>query len=273
MSGAARTFRWISHGAVAIWGFALLVSSHFDTAIPPEVKASEEPVARVRPVPKEPAVEIAAEEPPAAPESPPEPEISDPDPARPEPPRVVTTRVENGDVTRGAALLGGGAFPALSCSYESFPSFVAYAREMAALGARFVVVRRRQVVGSIDVESGAVGAPVLDVAYSPRARDYTGEPGLSPLARSARDHFGSGAVVMMLVPRQFDAGLFGGIARVLAERGDRHDAYREIRGRYERGDRGIQLRVYSGVRLDGTRVDLDVSFDLGEIARLPGAAT
>lgn len=60
---------------------------------------------------------------------------------------------------------------------------------------------------------------------------------------------------------------------MLAERGDRHDAYREIRGRYEQTGSGIQLRVDTGVRRDGTRVDLDLTFDLAEIARVRGAAT
>jgi hypothetical protein len=267
--------RLACHAAVVAWFAALLVLLRFD-APPPE---AEVPTARVRPVPEEPPpATTARSEPPPAPEPPAPVEPVEPEPAPPEPPaepeprEAAVARVRAGDVSRGAALLGSGDFPVLSCSYESFSSFAAYARAMASLGARFVVVRRREIVGSIDVETGAMGAPALGSVFSPRARDYTGEPGLSALARRARAHFGAGAVVMMLVPRALDAGLFGGISRVLAERGDRHDAYREIRGRYERAAGGIRLRVDSAVRADGTRVDMDLLFDLGEIAGARGAS-
>ena len=81
------------------------------------------------------------------------------------------------------------------------------------------------------------------------------------------------AVVMMLVPRDVDAGLFGGIARALAARGDRHDRYREIIGRYERApDGGVRLRVERGLRADGSEVPIGLLFDLTAITRLAGAA-
>jgi hypothetical protein len=76
---------------------------------------------------------------------------------------------------------------------------------------------------------------------------------------------------MMLVPREIDAGLFGGIARMLAARGDHHAAYHEIRGRYERARSGVRLRVNAGIRPDGTSVAMDLLFDLGEIARTRAA--
>ena len=154
----------------------------------------------------------------------------------------------------------------LNCSYDSFPSFRAYARAMSALGARFVVVQHREIVGSVDVETGLVRGASGLAAFSPRARDYTDEPGLSFLARAMRERFGAAAVVMMLVPRNVDAGLFGSIARVLAERGERHEDYREIRGRYERAGSGIHLRVESGLRRDGSEVAIDLLFDLADIA-------
>ena len=59
---------------------------------------------------------------------------------------------------------------------------------------------------------------------------------------------------------------------MLAERGDQHDAYREIRGRYERAADGVRLRVDSGVRSDGTNVAMDLLFDLGAITSARGAA-
>ena len=185
--------------------------------------------------------------------------------------RASAQNVEVGraDLREGAQLLeAGGSFPALSSSYEDFPSFRDYAQAMTELGARFVVVSRRKVVAAIDLASGAFGDVSLDAAFSPRARDYTGEPALAGVARRVREHFGDGAVVMMRVPRDLDAGLFGGIARVLSERGERHDAYREIRGRYEQAPGGgVRLRVDTGVLRDGAEVMLDLLFDLGEIAR------
>ena len=62
---------------------------------------------------------------------------------------------------------------------------------------------------------------------------------------------------MMLVPRALDAGLFGGIARALEERGERHADYREIRGRYVRAVAGgVRLRVDAGLHRDGTRREI-----------------
>ena len=59
-------------------------------------------------------------------------------------------------------------------------------------GARFVLVRNRQILGSIDVETGEVVETPIGSGYSPRARDYTGEPALSDLALAARGRFGRG---------------------------------------------------------------------------------
>jgi hypothetical protein len=276
VSAASRAFRLACHAAVIAWGAAFFAASILEA--PVSANASEA-VARIRPVPEEvrqepPPAEVARAQPAPSAEPPPEPEPEPEPPAKPEPaPPAAATQVAAGDISQGGALLGdGGVFPVLSCSYESFPSFLAYARAMSSLGARFVVVRRRQILGSIDLETGAIGDAALGGAFSPRARDYTGEPGLAKLARRSRARFGQDAVVMMLVPREIDAGLFGGIARLLAERGDRHDAYREIRGRYERANGGVRLRVEAGIRPDGTRVAMDLLFDLDAIARAREAA-
>ena len=172
------------------------------------------------------------------------------------------------EVVRGEALLdSGGSFPVLSFDYEAFPSFGSYARSMLRLGARFVVVHRRAIVGTLDVETGAIGEFSDAARFSPRARDYTGEPALEATARAARERFGERAVVMMLVPRSFDAGLFGALAQVLDEQGHRRDALREIRGRYVRGvGGGVQLRVDAVLRRDGNRVPINTLFDLGQVA-------
>jgi hypothetical protein len=87
------------------------------------------------------------------------------------------------------------------------------------------------------------------------------------LDHAARARFGPDAVVMMLVPRAIDAGLFGGIARVLADRGHPHAEFSEIRGRYERSGGGVRLRLDAGIRADGSRVALDSVFDLDALAR------
>ena len=126
----------------------------------------------------------------------------------------------------------------LSLDYEAFPSFRAYAREMTRLGARFVVVQKREIVSAIDLISGALQEFEAAGSYSPRARDYTGEPGLGPLAEAAKERFGERAIVMMLVPRRIDAGLFGGIARLLDEKRHGKEDVREIRGAYERAPDG-----------------------------------
>lgn len=252
MTGAERALRLASRLAVALW-----IGLYLAWSAAPAPEAPESRTAHIEP----------------RPEAPPEPEPApppDPAPAEASPP----ISVGSDEIARGDALLdAGGRFPALTCSYDDFRSFRDYARAMAALGARFVVVRERRIVGSVDPESGALGDAAVGAGYSPRARDYTGEPGLSELARAAKDRFGRGAVVMMLVPREMDAGLFGGIARTLSERGDRHDAYREIRGRYERAPRGgVHLRVDAGIRKDGTPVGMDLLFDLTQIAREADAA-
>jgi hypothetical protein len=261
-----RATRWGCHAVVLAWSAALFAQH---AQLGPDAPRAQRPAtARVRPVP-EPRPARPAEPPPAPPEAapaPPEPVAPEPEPAPPEP---AATRVSQADLRQGQGLLeGGGAFPALSFGYDAFPSFADYARAMVALGARFVVVRHRAIVGSVDLDSRAVDTAPLGRGFSPRARDYTSEPGLAPLARAARERFGSGAVVMMLVPRALDAGLFGGLARVLSEQGQPHAALREVRGSYERAPGGgVRLRVERAVRRDGTAVPVRAVFDLDRIAR------
>jgi hypothetical protein len=258
-----RWLRPLCHAAVAGW-FVVALAGMIAASSQAPVAASE-PMVRVQPV----AIEVL--------EATPEPEVvpvREPElPARPEPALEPELReVRESDVARGSALLDdGGRFPAFSFDYETFASFTAYARAMIVLGARFVVVREREIVGAIDLESHSIVGFDAGAGYSPRARDYMGEPGLRPLAEAARQRFGERAIVMMLVPRRVDAGLFGAIAAALAEKREPPAGLREIRGRYERGPGGgVRLRVEAGVRRDGSLVPLNARFDLGQIAR--GAA-
>jgi hypothetical protein len=178
------------------------------------------------------------------------------------------------DIDEGLSLLAAaGRFPVLTCGYDDFGSFAGYARAMATLGARFVVVERRRIQAEVDVESGSMQAGPPGPGFSPRARDYSGEPALAKLATRARERFGAGAEVMMLVPRELDAGLFGGIARTLAERGESADLYQELRGSYvSDGEGGVRLRVEEGIRRDGSRAPLALLFDLRQIAATARAA-
>jgi len=189
-----------------------------------------------------------------------------PAPRAPEP--LPPTSVGEADVAFGGTLLSdANAFPALESRYEGYGSFREYARAMQRLGARFVVVDRRAIVGTIDpwtLETGALGDPA---GLSPRARDYAGEPELLRASRAVRRTHGRRAEVMMLVPRRLDAGLFGGIARALEARGHDPARYREIRARYERGPGGrLHLRVEAAVRRDGGEEPLPLLFDLDRLA-------
>jgi hypothetical protein len=235
-----RALHALAHLAVALWlALGLAVAGVRHAPESPRAEAS----ARVHALPEAPAAPAAS----AAGEA--------------------VREVGRAEISAGRALLAeAGRFPQLSASYEDL-GFAGYARAMTNLGARFAVVRGRQVVGEVALESGAVREWHADPRFSPRARDYTDEPAVAPLARTARQRFGRGAVVMMLVPRALDAGLFGGIARALAERGEGHEAYREIRGRYERAAAGgVRLRVLAALRPDGSSLPLDLVFDLGQIA-------
>jgi hypothetical protein len=252
---------------VLLWSVGLLVEQWQHR---PEIAAEPLPVvARVLPMPEPKEPELTPAKPPEAEKSP-EPAAEPPPALTPEPRRVEprTTPVSARDFTLGSGLLdGGGAFPALSFGYDEFPSFVAYARAMVDLGARFVVVRNRQIVGSVDLDSRSVGNQPLGTGFSPRARDYTSEPGLASIAAAARERFGGGSVVMMLVPRRLDAGLFGGLARVLSEHGESHAGLSEVRGSYQRvPGGGVRLRVDRALRRDGTFVDVEAVFDLRAIA-------
>jgi len=267
--------RWACHAVVGAWGVVLLAQPASTSSIVSVPAPEDEPLATIQPVAfEEPAApeEAQPDEPEPAPEEitqkepPPKPAPEEP-PAPEKAPEPAPRRIEAADLVSGGELLdGSGGFPVLSFGYDDFPSFRSYARAMTRLGARFVVVRRREIVGTVDLETGATG-DFVGGSFSPRARDYTGEPGLTPLARAARESFGERAVVMMLVPRRLDAGLFGGLARALVERGERHAGLREIRGRYERGPGGgIRLRLEGAVRRDGTVVPIEALFDLGQIA-------
>lgn len=190
-------------------------------------------------------------------------------------PSAEPVSVKAADLVVGRALLDGdGAFPVLHCSYDRFPSFLAYARAMEALGARFVVVRGRRIVGIWDLASNALLESPLEAAFSPRARDYSEEPALGAVARAAVAHFGKGSEVMMVVPRVLDAGLFGGIARALQDSGEQHDAYRELRGRYRPAPGGgVRIELISGLRADGREVAFQMLFDLKEIVGMGGATS
>jgi hypothetical protein len=72
------------------------------------------------------------------------------------------------------------------------------------------------------------------------------------------------------MPRRVDAGLFGGIARALDERGPGHAGYSEVRGRYERApDGGVRLHVLGAQRLDGAEEAFELVFDLAALAGGP----
>jgi hypothetical protein len=232
-----------SHLAVVGWLVGLAA------ALSPAAPLPEERFARLRPEPR--AI------------APPPPRV---------PSRATTSVPVRSDFERGEALIDtSGSFPILSARYDGLASFRAYAGAMVERGARFVVVRRREILAEIDIETGEIRAGVPRRAFSPRARDYSGEPGLARAARLARARFGGDAMVMMLVPRALDAGLFGGIAHALERRGEAHASYRELEGRYERGaDGGLRLRVESGTHMDGTRRALGFLFDLDAIAGAGG---
>ncbi len=217
-----------------------------------------------------PTVWLEPESPAPSPSEPASPEIASAAPTKPDeaPESPAAVEVGHADLARGESLLlGGGAFPALSFSYQSFPSFRAYALAMERLGARFVVVSHSRIVSGVDpVGRRLTREPALE-DLSPRARDYSAEPALASLTREARRRFGADAEIMMLVPRRLDAGLFGGLARELQNRGTGPGAYRELRGRYERAPNGqVHLRVRDLERMDGGAERLDLLFDLSAIA-------
>jgi hypothetical protein len=249
---AHAALRAASRAIAALWlGAALVVTG--SGAVPGG--GARETTARIH------ATAIVAETPeaaPGAPESTPEAAARAGEPVS----------VGAAEIARGSEILDDGVFPILMASYAEFPSFRDYALAMHALGARLAVVRERRIVGSIDLARGAMDAAPPSGAFSPRARDYTDEPGLAALAREARTRFGAGAEVMLLLPREIDAGLFGGVARALSRGGADPSAYREIRARYLRSPTGgVRLWVDTAVRRDGSELSVDLLFDLDAIAR------
>jgi len=249
-------------------------------AEPPLVDAMPEPSPRVEPVPEPEAPPLVPEpsewaaldvaslpEPSAAPA--PLAQAPAPAAASIQAPPLPLVAVDETDVARGGTLLAGETgFPTLESRYEGYGSFAEYARAMQRLGARFVVVSRREIVGTIDpwtLETGALGDPA---GLSPRARDFAGEPELVRAGRAVRRDHGVRAQVMMLVPHRIDAGLFGGISRAIEARGDEAASYRQIRAHYERGPGGtLRLRVETAVRRDGREDPLPLLFDLDRLAR------
>jgi len=266
-----RVLHWISGFAVSLWLIAVLVQVGQASRA---VRISEDPEQQVRVRPVAALEEAEAYTPPLgnpgeAERSPADPPVRMPEEDAREEGRSLPHRVASADFAEGEVLLdAAGDFPVLSLSYDAFPSFGAYARAMRRLGARFVVVRSRDILGEIDLESGAIAFSALGGSFSPRARDYSDEPDLARMARTLRKRFGPKAVVMMLVPRSLDAGLFGGVARALEQRGEVRESLREIQGRYERGaSGGVQLRLEGALRSDGSRIALDAVFDLTQIQR------
>jgi hypothetical protein len=271
-----RAGRWAATAAVVLWLIAwTLYRPSAEPADAARVAIRQAPVASVTLTPSrvaaEPAPDHAQEEAVEAEEveaveeagvEAREPEPSS-DPAEPDSGGVA--RAE--DIARGESLLGGGgAFPPLQASYEALGSFAAYARAMHALGARFVVVENQRIVGEVDVAGEVIGAAMPAGRFSPRARDYSDEPALTATRRRVREHFGAGATLMMLVPRELDAALFGSVSRWLASRGESPEDYRELEARYARAaDGSLRLHLDTGTRLDGTHRAFDLVFELGTL--------
>ena len=236
----------------------------------PELAAAEEPEPlEAEPAPLEPAELPEADPAPLevaeAPAPEPAPTLEAPLAAPPLPLQTVS----EADVARGGTLLTGDeGFPVLESRYEAFGSFGDYARAMQALGARFVVVERHAILGTIDPWTLEAGTLADAAALSPRARDYAGEPALLAASRTVRRRHGNRAEIMMLVPRRIDAALFGGITRALEARGRAPGAYRQILARYERGPGGsLRLRVEAAVGKDGRKEPLPLLFDLSRLVR------
>jgi len=258
-----RILRWASRAVVLVWIVSLLAVSARLQRSEPETEALE--LARVsvsQPAPTspaespDPASRVDSQPPSQSPAS----EAAN----APPPPRPLI-----GDAPSGEAWLAGERpFPVLSAGYEAFRSFDSYARAMRELGARFVVVRGREIVGRADLDTGQLTRPGSLAGFSPRARNYAGESSMARVESAARKRFGGDSAIRMLVPRGLDAALFGGIARALEDLGDSPAHYSELKGRYEPApDGSAWLRVESGTRRDGREVSLDLLFHLGQLAR------
>lgn len=77
---------------------------------------------------------------------------------------------------------------------------------------------------------------------------------------------------MMLVPREVDARIFGGVAGALSRRGGDPNAFQEVRARYLRMPGGaVGLAVDAARRGDGSEVPVGVRLDLGQGGRPTGA--
>lgn len=282
MTGAHVVLSTVSRTVVVVWIAAgLLWSFSAREPVTPERVAltwnepEPPPEAAPEPEPQEPPPSEPAAEPEPPPEVAPEPEPEpEPETKSPAPaPPIRAVAIDAADLDRGDPLLdGAGAFPPVESSYSEFGSFAAYAGAMEELGARFVVIRARKIVARIDVATGSMGPVGVSARFSPRARDYSGEPALSSAARSARARYGPRAEVMMLVPRSVDAALFGAIARELEQRGTAPSEVRRIQARYQRSPSGgVALRVDAGRHRDGSAVPLGLLFDLSQIVRRSSA--
>jgi hypothetical protein len=254
---AEAAIRLLSHAVVTTWIASYLAW----TAVSTEPELARAPVA---PVP-----EPAAAEPAPAPRPTQERDAGVPP--------VEAVRIGEAERDAGRALLAGEAeLPALSSTYEDFPSFRSYAERMRALGARFVVVQHRRIVGGVDLASGGLFDLAFDSDggpdFSPIPRDYAQEPSLAPVAAAARRRHGPGAEIRMLVPRELDAALFGAVAALLDAEGGGAAGYREVRGRYEPGaGGGVRFLVESALRADGVRVPLRGLFELSAPDRSAGS--
>ncbi|MEN8183693.1 MAG: hypothetical protein ABFS46_14285, partial [Myxococcota bacterium] len=150
MSASARGLRALSQLGVALW-----IVLWLSRVGPVDELATQEarPSPAVTPLPEEPAQDVA----------------------RGTSAETQPTPVGRAEVDAGLRLLeSGGQFPVLSCRYDDFQSFRRYASAMTGLGARFVVVSRRRILGVVDLESGAIAEGAAGSAFSPRARDYSG---------------------------------------------------------------------------------------------------
>lgn len=181
--------------------------------------------------------------------------------------RVAPARhAEAAEIASGQRILDGDdAFPALSASYDDFRSFADYTSAMSSLGARFVVIQHREIVARIDPNGAVLSEPGGLAGFSPRARNYSDEPGLRAMKRAVESRYGPGAAIRMLVPREIDAALFGAIERVLLDEGRSPAELREVRGRYRPAHGGgVEFHVEAAVKRDGRSEPLSLRLDLSQ---------
>jgi len=160
-----------------------------------------------------------------------------------------------------------GSFPPLTADYRKTLGFTQYARDMAAIGARFFVFdkTRRKLTAEVALDSKEFRPVGILYGLSPRSRELPKEKELDMFLEEAQREYGASQyTILMLVPAWFDTSLVETIGAEVSKQNLNVDDFSRFLGEYRKNGSSFMLKVHSGILTTGERKPLSATIWLGQ---------